>query len=197
MIFIKIRKTITEKWANKKAVTLIELLVWIWIISILALWMSSINFNRLNSKQKLELFTNSIKINYEEIRNNALAWKWIWTDLEVPKKWKIDYSMNNSWTIITSKLSSNWIDWEIFNGNNWIVFQSGYYISNIKCFKSTWEEENELLSTLTWTIEFEWINIKLWWNCNSGSRILELKIKNKTDEKILKINTLNWLIETK
>jgi prepilin-type N-terminal cleavage/methylation domain-containing protein len=178
----------------KKAFTLIELLVWIAIISILIIWATSIDYNRLSNKQKLELFTNSIKSNFETIRNSSLAWKWIWPTLEIPKKWKIDYSNTNSWTII----SSISLDWNIWTNNEKIKFDPWYYISQIKCFQLDWLTEDDEIISWTWTIEFEWINITLAWDCNANtSKILELSIKNNTDTKKIQFNTLNWLAEIK
>lgn len=179
---------------TKKAFTLTELLVWITIISILLLWVSSINFNRLNTKQKLEIFTNNIRANFENIRNNSLTWKWIWSNLDVPKNWKIEYSVNNSWTIISSS-SLDWTNWDIFDQ---IRFENLYEISKIKCLKIDWTEDSSLDNpSQTWTIDFSWVNITLWWDCPNSSKILELTVKNQTDTKILEINTLNWLITTK
>jgi len=58
----------------KKAFTLIELLVWISVMSIIILWVTSIDYNRLSQDQKLDIFTNDVKSNFERIRNNSLAW---------------------------------------------------------------------------------------------------------------------------
>lgn len=180
----------------KKAFTLIELLVWIAIISILLIWVTSIDYNRLNNKQKLEIFTNNIKTNFENIRNNKLAWKWVWTDLAVPQKWKIDYSNTSSWTIISS-YSLDWTTW--FNYKS-ITFEKWFYISKISCLQLDWTtEDTEITSwTWTWTIEFSWNNVNLSWDCIAiTSQILELTVKNNTDSKKLLINTLNWLAEIK
>lgn len=179
---------------TKIAFTLIELLVAITIITIMALWVSSLDFNRLSWKQKLEIFTNNVKTNYESIRNNALSWKWIWNNLDIPKKWKIDFSKSNSWTIITS-YSNDWTIWNTYNNTS---FQNSYQILSIRCLKNNWTLDN-VLNTWTWTIELSWINTTLWWDCsNNTSKILEITFRNKTyDTKKLEINTLNWLVSTK
>jgi prepilin-type N-terminal cleavage/methylation domain-containing protein len=178
---------------QKKAFTLIELLVSISLISILAIWISSIDYNRLNNKAKLDIFTNEIKTHFERVRNNALSWKWIWTDLNVPEKWRIEYSLSNSWKIISKTLSwtNYWLDYENINFNNL------YEITNLDCLNLN-QLNLENINSWTWIIEFSWINISLTWSCtNSSSKILELTIKSKSDEKILQLNTMNWLAEIK
>jgi type II secretory pathway pseudopilin PulG len=181
----------------KNAFTLIELLVWIAIIWILLLSASKINFNRLSIKQELDIFTNNVKSNFENIRNNSLSWKWIWTwtELIIPEKWKIEYSDYNSWTIINSTFS-----WSVRTSLDIAPkFKTGYSISKIRCLQLNWTEDYVFpASTWTWEIEFIWSNIFLKWDCStSTSKILELTIKNRSETKILLINTLNWLIETK
>jgi len=184
----------------RNAFTLIELMVWISILWILAFWATSINLDRLSSKQELEIFTNNITTNFESVRNYSLSWKWIWINLDVPSKWKIDYSWNWSWTIITSTSYdwTNWIDTEIIN------FQWVNYISEIKCWGLNEEESlyNILNSSWTWSIIFDWAILKLdtIWDINCDpliDRILELTVNNKLNSKIIKINTVNWIIQTK
>jgi len=76
---------------NKNAFTLIELLLVIFLIIMWIIWTSSLNFNLLTDKQKLENFVNRANIEFEEIQSNALLWKWIWATLENPDKWKIEF----------------------------------------------------------------------------------------------------------
>ncbi len=172
----------------KKAFTLIELLVWITLITILALWATNLNFNRLNTKQELDIFVNKIKSNYETIRNSSMSWKWVWTDLILPEKWKIEYSLANSWTILNSSLS--WSIWTPYNLTP--LFKKWFSISQIRCLQL---DLSTSTTTNTWTIEFIWSNISLTWSCTTPYKILELTIKNKYEEDILLINALNWLSE--
>lgn len=180
------------KKEKNKAFTIIELMIWITLISILIIWSTSIDFNSLSIKQKLEIFTNSIKSEYESTRNNALIWKWIWTDLIVPEKWRIEYSKSNSWTIITS--TYDWINWNKIDN---ILFEEWYYISKISCLELD-ETLNNEIDTWTWIVEFNWSNISLSWDCtNQKSKILELEFTFKAEKNTLTINSLNWLIEKK
>lgn len=178
----------------KKAFTLIELLVWMSIITIIIVWSTNIDYNRMNDKQKLEMFSHTIKANFEKIRNNTVAWKWVWNNLDIPDKWKIEYSKTNNWTIQSSFF--DWVDWSTPPEN--LMFQPNYYISDIKCIQVDWTV-NEII---TWSekaiIEFDWIYLKLSWDCiNSTSKILELTIKYKIDTKVIQINSLNWLFHIK
>jgi prepilin-type N-terminal cleavage/methylation domain-containing protein len=54
------------------AFTLIELMITIAIIAIIILSLNNIDFNKMSSNQRLDMFTNSIITNIENIRNNAL-----------------------------------------------------------------------------------------------------------------------------
>lgn len=178
----------------KQAFTLIELLVWITILSIILLSASNMNFNRLNIKQELEIFTNNIKSNFETIRNSSLSWKWIWNDIILPEKWKIEYSTTSSWTIINSAF--DWTDWSPINITP--LFRTGFSISKIRCLQLDLTENDDLTTSWSWIIEFVWSNMILAWDCTPDtSKVLELTIKNKYETEVLLINTLNWLAELK
>ena len=183
----------------KKAFTLIELMISISIIGIILLSTTSIDYNRLSQTQQLEIFTNNIKSNFEKIRNNSLSWKWIWVNLDIPKRWKIDYWNTGSWIIQISTYN-----WTIWSPNESIDFDNIFYISQIKCWEINELPSNydQLDANWTWTIIFEWLNIKLdinWdLNCNQDrDKILEIYIKSVVEAKRIKINTLNGLVETK
>ncbi len=181
---------------NKNAFTIIELLVAITIISILILWATNINFSRLNDKQKIDIYTNKILINYEQIRNNSLLGKWIWIDLVIPNKREINFSNYWSWQI-----STKYYTWTTDIGivDNIIFFNDFYEISEIKCLSL---DENNLVTftwsnTATWTIEIKWNNLTLTWSCNNQIHkklITTIKYKNNFEKKI-EINTVNWLIK--
>lgn len=176
---------------NIKAFTLIELLVWIAIISILLLSASSIDFNRLNSKQKLEIFTNEIKTNFERVRNNSLAWKWVWTNLIIPDKWVIEYSKTNSWTVTTKAYS-----WSSIISSENLLFKDKIYISQIKYWNINQWPITEL-SSWTWIIEIIWWNLNLTWSINSNNKLLQIEVTNKLNSWTILINTVNWLVEIK
>lgn len=189
IIFI-IYKFLWKKWGF----TLIEILTVIAIISIISIWVSNINFNRLSEKQELDIFLNKIINNYEDIRNNSLLWKWIWNSLEVPEKWKIDFSNTWDWKII-SYYYSWWLwDWIEYKDNK---FEEYYKINKIECSKLDWED-TYYLSNETWTIEIEWSNITLTWACNDKKyKIFNLTMDYKGFQESFEINVLNWIVDKK
>ena len=184
------------KLKNKnKAFTLIELLVWISIISIIILWSTSIDYNRLSIKQKTSIFSNSIKSNFETIRNNALTWKWIWINLDVPKNIKIEYSNTSTTGSLSVTSSIDWIIWTPYIYDS-INFEEGYNIWTMNCLQLDWSTDS-VITWWTWTIIFEWINITLTWACINNEKILEIPIRYRSETKILHINVVNWLTEFK
>lgn len=182
---------------SSNAFTLIELMVVIAIIAMIILSSNFMSFNNVSNKQKLETKAVNITNNIEEIVNNALLWKWIWANLYVPKKYKIDFSTSWSWVINTQYFSWTYLDYNLFNKKADFSdkFES---LSQIKCFKlnSSTPENTFSWSTIwTWTLFIEWSNISLSWSCNSTTKILEIEIKRKSYTKKIQINTLNWLIK--
>lgn len=183
-----------NKQKTIKAFTLIELIVWIAIVSIMMLWISQIDFNRLSLKQELEILTNNIKSNHELVRNNSLSWKWVWLDLIVPDWWKIGISKIWSWTITNNYLSW-WLRQDL---KNEIVFKPWMHISWLRCLQIDWVTEDTVIdNTSTWEILYNGIWLTLSWACDqTTSKILEITLENlKTDTKKIEINTLNWIAE--
>ncbi len=84
---------------QKKWYTLIEIVIVIIIICIIAVWVGSFNFREQNTKQKLENDILQIINISEEVRNNALTWKWAWNPPQSPELWKIVFSQNPKSTI--------------------------------------------------------------------------------------------------
>lgn len=179
---------------NKKLFwfTLVELVLVIAIIWILAIWVSQISFTSLSDKENLEKFTNKIISNFEEVRNYSLIWKWIWTNLDNPIKWKIEISNSWSWNISSYYLT--WATWEKYNEN---IFWNYYEIKEIKC--SNLDYTSSWTIAWTWIIEISWSQLTLTWACNdilvSNPKKIITKISYKNNfENTLEINTVNWLI---
>ncbi|MFK7779672.1 MAG: type II secretion system protein [Candidatus Gracilibacteria bacterium] len=176
----------------KPAFTLIELLVGMTLLAIMALVTSNLNLNRLSTKQELDIFVNNVKSNFETIRNSSLLGKSIGTDQNLPEEWKIEYSLSNNGTIINST----------FDGDDWTIlgiapiFRTGFSITEIKCLDLNGNNIFTIPLTFTGEILFTGNKIKMGSYCDDvKSKILKLTIKNKTDSKILLINTLNGLSE--
>lgn len=187
-----------------KAFTLIEILVGISIISIILLWVTSIDYNALNNKQKLEIFTNDVKAHFENIRNNALAGKWIGVNLDVPKVRKIEYSLAGSGSI-QSYTSIDGSTWTPFNS---LRFISDMSITQIRCW---WINDSHELAysdpssydildanaTGSILIEGSILKLETWIsNCEElTDKYLELTLSNRIHEKVLEFNMMNGLTE--
>jgi len=185
---------------NNKAFTLIELMVWIWVISILALSVQNIDFSRLSNEQRLEIYSGKIKNTYEGVRNNSLSWKWIWVNLNIPYKWSIDFSKNNNWTIMLRAFDEN--NSELPLSNNLLTSPTEHRITSIQCWELNESITNYDEMTSTWTIEFKWVSIKFNTNwdiaCNQNrDKILKIEVENNSKSQTMIFNTLNWLVETK
>ncbi|QFR38954.1 prepilin-type N-terminal cleavage/methylation domain-containing protein [Candidatus Gracilibacteria bacterium 28_42_T64] len=177
------------------AFTLAEILVVISIIAILSLGINSINFNRISKKQDLEVFTNKVTYSFENVRNDALLGKGIGTDLNVPEKWKIDFSNVGSGQIVTSYFSGSWF---IYTGST-LVPQKNFNISEINCLRLD-NTVDTLITNGIGTIEFIGSNLSLTGACtDTTSKKLEIVTDygSGTFEKTIHINMINGLVEYK
>jgi len=186
----------TNKNKSQEAFTLIEILVAITIIAIMIAGTNLLSYKNISTKQELDIKVNKIISQIEKLRNDALLWKWIWTNLIVPKKYKIDFSTSWSW-----KINYYYFDWtykkyDFFDKkvNFWNNFEK---IKSIKCLKINWDNLNPLTNSETWTIIIEWNTLSLSGKCKPKSRILELEIQKRQISKKIWINTVNWLVQTK
>ena len=168
--------------------TLVELLVVIAIIMILVLGISRIDLNPQINKQKFLEFNNQISSSIEYVRNNSLIWKWVWPALQTPTYWNINISTANNWSLVTTYNNGSTVTftWNIINFNNhniitWLDCKS-YDLSNLNSPSSV-------------NLRFEWANIFLTWWCNNNSTILDIKTRNWSFTWVIRVNTLNWLIE--
>lgn len=178
-----------KNYTKQKAFTLVELLVIIAIIGIIVSAWTQINVNNIWDDNRLIIFNNKIISQYETLRNNALLWKWIDSDIGVPEAWKLSYSLSASWTITPSY--SSWASWISYSGAI-LTTPNFYELQNIECL--------DLSKSLVWTwsnaeIIINWNDFSLWWDCVWSSKILKFSTKFKNDTADIYINTINWLIE--
>lgn len=171
--------------------TLIELMVVITIIWILALWISNVNFRAMSDGQKLKTYTNNIINNIETIRNNALMWKWVTSDLIVPPSWKIDFGFSWSWSISTFYSWATWVPYSEFDTN----FSDYYSIDSIRCLTLDWTEDNNLSVWEVWSVYIKQNILDLSWDCLDTSKILEITTAYKWFTNKFSVNTVNWLVE--
>lgn len=179
---------------NTKAFTLIELMVVIWLISILLIWATSINFNKTKDIQELDWFKNNIISKFETIRNNTMMWKWIWINLITPKTWRITFS---NWTNIMKTEYLSWTNWQI-DLNNTVNKDINWFngVKNIRCLKIDWNLISGLNNIWSWIILIEWDKLTLTWWCNNNlSKKLQMNFYYKWEISTWTINTVNWLFE--
>lgn len=169
--------------------TLIELMVWISIITIIIIASSKIDFNKMSDRQKANIFASNIRSDIETVKNYALIWKWIGTGLTVPDEWKISISTNNSWTLETSYLSL-WVRNRLDEYSiNWDTFNK---IKELSCEKLDW---SSVLAMTGGTIIFNSWNMTLTWCTNNIHKIINIKTSYKNFENNLSLNTVNWVIK--
>jgi hypothetical protein len=144
----------------------------------------------MSSNQRLDMFTNSIITNIENIRNNALLWRWVKKELQHPDKWVINYSSDE----INTQYS---ISWNLQDYSS-IAFPNNFKIKKMECLDFNNSIDNTLLSTDIATIEFDWIKIIITWWCDSTiTKKLKFFTTNSIKERVITFNSINWLIEVK
>lgn len=173
---------------KKYAFTLIELLVVIIIVTILTIWISSLYSKNMWDRQRLNIQTNLLITILDTTKNNALVWKWIWRNLDVPEYYNLEIKKNKDWNQWSLKTSyfltwiTNYPDLSIEN----------YDIKNIFCFNLDWTIITESESI---TIKYEWNNISATWCSSESQKLVEVIVWFKSFFSKVKINTITWVIE--
>lgn len=183
-----------DKRKDSKWFTLIELLVVIAVIWIMALWLMRIDMSSQIDRQNLRMFSNEIHTTIESTRNASLLWQWVligW-EIKVPYEWKI--RIDNSESKVERKYKAE-------EGSEYTTIETSDFIEHasvqeFRCFNIEWEKQSNNL-TDSISIKFEWRNISIEW-CDPGfSSIIEIVpiIKNNPAfSRVIKLNTLSWLI---
>lgn len=170
--------------------TLTELLAVIAIITILATWLSTINFKNISNKQNADIFVNKIISRIETIKNNALVGKWIGTSLQTPYSWEIDIP---HWTgnLSVYTLASSGATRQAYDELSYKL-KPQEKIEAINCITFT---GTTLPITSTGTIIFQNQNISFTPLCGNDSyKILELTTSFQWVENIINFNSINGLI---
>ena len=175
---------------NRTWFTMIELMIVISIILLITFWASSIDFNTFSDKQRSESFFSKVKTTIETVKNNALIWKWIWTNLDVPSKWQINFKVDQA--IITSYLDPS---------DTWLVFseysiypENRYSIKKIVCSNIGGTGDYTLILGDTAELIITWWILKLESDC-SNKQILKITTTYLWSDKIFELNTVSWVIE--
>ena len=170
------------------------------LISIIILGATRVDFNRSSNQQKLAIFTNEVTSKIETVRNNALIWKGIGTDVETPDQWRIIIWNTSPGSIETSYYT--WGSWTISDEYS-VNPDSFYEITDLNCIsldnsitepaagnRALYIDGNELALS-----EFNVIPTPPSTCSNDGFKILEFTTSYRNLTKTVKINTLSWLIE--
>lgn len=180
-----------NKKQSSRAFTLGELVVWMTIIWLLGIWITSFNFNRLSSNQEVDI--EMIKINWilDEVKNNSLIWKWIWIDLQTPSDWEIFIeNSSSSWSINAIYTISTWTglltSWEA---------KDTFEISNIRCQRLS--PDNSFDSpTNNASLIFTWSDILLSWCSDNTYKKLNFTFWRWPQTRNISINSVTWVIES-
>lgn len=184
---------------NKNAFSLIELVVVIGLITFIALTATSLNFQWLSDKQKLEIFSNRIITQIEAIRNDALVWKNLYDTtkkiwFEDIEQWEIAINKTTATLEITAyprqKDISEVKEPRIVTTNKASVWEK---IEALKCNWAWWEKSIDSAK-----IVFEWTKTAkvIWEDCNENS-ILQFELSYSKEKWIIEFDPVSWLIETK
>lgn len=170
------------------AFTLVEILVVITMIGILAIWLSRINFNRLSDVQKIAIETTKITSIIEEVRNNALIWRWVWVNLITPDNWRVVVRNNGLPGRVTSQYNiSGYTTLSTWNAPN------PYTIAEIRC-KNINGWSSEIATNIQ--LIFSWNDISINWCSQAKPQIIEIDFWIPTIFKTISINTVSGVIET-
>lgn len=177
---------------NKMGFTIIELVVVIWLITLMLFIWASTTFNKQWDKQKLLTFSNDIFLNIEKIRNNALFWKSIleWWVLKTPSTWKINVQ---SGTTINA-FYSNWWSF-LYYWDLKVIFPDRFAkVSKISCFNIKRNSVPDIKTNID--IIIKWAEMSLS-GCTSSpnDKILEIENSYKNLKRVIRINSVTWLIE--
>ncbi len=173
---------------KNKAFTLIEIMVWIAIISIVSFWVMKLYSNNTSDIQKLNIFTNKIIWKIDTVKNYALVWKWIWINLETPTYFKAEFS---TWNYLNTYYST-WSTDIIYDELSINPFDNFYEIKSIQCKNL---DLTNISNTSLINIFYKWTNISMSWCSDSYQKIVDLELYYKWFSNNLRINTISWVME--
>lgn len=177
---------------NKKAFTIIELLVWITIISLITLWITKLYSSDIPDRQKLDLFTNKVIWIFDTVKNYSLVWKWIWLNLDTPKYFEIELS--NTWDYLKTYYSTWWTSKIYYTQMSLFPFWEHFSIYSLRCNNLTLNDPSNPIND-TIFIKYEWWNISLSWCTNSYQKIIDFEFYYKWFKKSLRLNSISWVLE--
>lgn len=178
---------------DKKWFTLIELIIVIWLLAIMWVLSSNLDFGKMTNKQNSLMFSNSIYSNIETLRTNSLLGKWIFDGVEIihPKKWSIQISTWSTNSTIQGFYSTGWAlqKHKDFNVN---FVNTTSKISLLTCYNIS---KTTAIAKTNVDLEIIWNALTLSWCTSPNNKILDITSDYKGITKIIRINTVSWVIE--
>ncbi|NDK07769.1 prepilin-type N-terminal cleavage/methylation domain-containing protein [Candidatus Gracilibacteria bacterium] len=177
---------------NKKAFTIIELLVGITIISLITIGITKLYTSDIPDKQKLDLFTNKIVGIFDTIKNYSLVGKGVGADLVTPNYYLIELSKSGSY--LKTYYSTGGLNNTYYNQMSVNPLGEHYNIHSIKC--NTLALNNSTLSINDdISIKYENGNITLSGCTNSYQKIVDIELYYKGFKKVLRLNSISGVLE--
>lgn len=175
---------------QKQAFTLTEIIVWISIISIITLWVTQVDFNRLSQRQKISIESTKIINTIEAIRDFALSGKWVGNPLVTPSSWTLDISTNGSGTLLASYNTGSIVAFPQYDWKS----DTKIYIKSIVC-----EKLNGVNAPLsgTGTLTFTGENISLTGCPDIYYKKLILELESPPFSEKIEINSINGVVNRK
>lgn len=174
---------------EKKAFTLVELMVVMAVIVLIALSFNTTNLTKLTDRQKIQIFTNKLITNIESLRNSSLIWKW--ADSNLTSTYLTEITLTDAWSWSLIVKYNTWATSTLINNSEfsltpWI----SYSIKEIRCLRI---DNSDDWVTASWVVSIVWANLSLSW-CPVTSRKLKITTKFLDNEQDFTINVVNWLV---
>lgn len=179
---------------NKKAFTILELMVVIAIIMILLTWLRSLNFNKMSNQQESEIFANKIISLIEEMRDNTITWKWV-------PVWNWVFNVTNERTIEITAWENFIVEAKYLKQDNTtyetiqkIQKQKIEKIDKVVCVSGSTPNLTE--NNFSWKIVFKWdkINLELSPNNNCFWK-LRISANYNNEINVIELDPISWLVK--
>lgn len=169
---------------NKKAFTLIEMLVIITIVATLALGISRLNFWEISQRELINTEVVRLVASIEEMRNNAIVWRAYNEDWDFPDSWNVRFIDDSSYSLGYTE------------GGNTEVIRTvdlrSPFTFEAECSNTTWSDtegvDGWITFFITWELVLDWCGLDNW-------RILDITLWTESISRNITVNTITWVIE--
>lgn len=167
--------------------TLLELLIIISIISILALWVSRLNFWAISQRELLNTEVVRLVAWIEEMRNNAIVGRAYDEDGNFPESWNIYFPDNQNYRL---SYTSWWSESTIRS----VRLREPFEFQSITCTNTTWTDTSTIPTWEAWIIfSIDW-NVLIEW-CSENWRIVVIELWAWENTRTMTVNTITWVIQ--